>query len=100
MKPKKILLYLGILSIAGMLTYPVIAKEYPTKSIEIVVPYTPGVPVDFMSRLVAEMAPKYLGKLWCWYFLLFNPCIFCMHEDMEKYLRQSEVKTNFNGVFS
>jgi len=37
-------------------------QKYPTKPIEIINPYTPGGPLDLMSRLVAETAPKYLGQ--------------------------------------
>ena len=35
---------------------------YPTKPIEIVIPYTPGATSDLLSRLVASLAPKYLGQ--------------------------------------
>ena len=35
---------------------------YPSKPIEIVIPYTPGATSDLLSRLVANLAPKYLGQ--------------------------------------
>jgi tripartite-type tricarboxylate transporter receptor subunit TctC len=39
------------------------AKDvYPTKPIEIVIPYTPGATSDLLSRLVANLSPKYLGQ--------------------------------------
>ena len=37
-------------------------KDYPNKPIEILVPYTPGSSMDIMCRLVADIAPKYLGQ--------------------------------------
>jgi tripartite-type tricarboxylate transporter receptor subunit TctC len=37
-------------------------KEYPAKPIEIICPYTPGGTTDLMSRLMADIAPKYLGQ--------------------------------------
>lgn len=37
-------------------------KDFPTKPIEILVPYTPGSSVDILCRIVADIAPKYLGQ--------------------------------------
>jgi tripartite-type tricarboxylate transporter receptor subunit TctC len=37
-------------------------EKYPTKPIEILVPYPPGSAVDFMSRLIADVGPKYLKQ--------------------------------------
>ncbi len=37
-------------------------QAYPTKPIEIVVPYTPGATMDLLARLIASTAPKYLGQ--------------------------------------
>jgi tripartite-type tricarboxylate transporter receptor subunit TctC len=37
-------------------------EKYPTKPIEILVPYPPGSAVDFMSRLIADVGVKYLGQ--------------------------------------
>jgi len=37
-------------------------KEYPTKPIEILVPYGAGGTVDILMRLVADITPKYLGQ--------------------------------------
>jgi tripartite-type tricarboxylate transporter receptor subunit TctC len=35
---------------------------YPMKPIEIIIPYTPGSTSEILSRLVANLAPKYLGQ--------------------------------------
>ncbi len=37
-------------------------EKYPTKSIEILVPFPPGSAVDFMSRLIADVGVKYLKQ--------------------------------------
>jgi tripartite-type tricarboxylate transporter receptor subunit TctC len=37
-------------------------EAYPTRPIEIVVPYTPGSTMDLLARLIANTAPKYLGQ--------------------------------------
>jgi len=37
-------------------------QAYPTKPIEIINPYTPGSPTDITARLIADIAPKYLGQ--------------------------------------
>jgi tripartite-type tricarboxylate transporter receptor subunit TctC len=39
-----------------------LAAEYPTKPIEVIVPFTPGGTNDLLTRLVAQIAPKYLGQ--------------------------------------
>ncbi|RJR43951.1 MAG: tripartite tricarboxylate transporter substrate binding protein [Desulfobacteraceae bacterium] len=38
------------------------ANNYPTKPIEIVVPYTAGSSMDVMARVIADEATKYLGQ--------------------------------------
>lgn len=38
------------------------APRYPVKPIEVVVPYSPGGPVDLTVRVVADMAPRFLGQ--------------------------------------
>jgi tripartite-type tricarboxylate transporter receptor subunit TctC len=37
-------------------------EEFPAKPIEIVAPFTPGSPLDVVARIVADIAPKYLGQ--------------------------------------
>jgi len=37
-------------------------EKYPSKPIEILVPYPPGSAVDVMSRLIADVGVKYLGQ--------------------------------------
>ena len=37
-------------------------KEYPTKPIELLCPFTPGSTMDLYSRLIADRAQRYLGQ--------------------------------------
>jgi len=53
---------LAAFSVGSMAIQPALGKDFPTKSVEIVVPFASGSPQDIMSRLVAETAPKYLGQ--------------------------------------
>ena len=45
-------------------TVPILAygAEYPTKPIEMVCPFTAGSSMDILSRLIADISPKYLGQ--------------------------------------
>jgi tripartite-type tricarboxylate transporter receptor subunit TctC len=38
------------------------ARDFPTRPVELIVPYTPGSTVDLLARLIANTAPKYLGQ--------------------------------------
>ncbi|RPJ07665.1 MAG: tripartite tricarboxylate transporter substrate binding protein [Deltaproteobacteria bacterium] len=53
---------LGIILIGSLLVQPAMGKEYPTRAIEILCPYAPGSSMDIVSRIVADIAPKYLGQ--------------------------------------
>lgn len=55
-------LILAILLVASVSVQPSLGQKYPTKPIEIMLPYSPGSSIDILSRLVAETAPKYLGQ--------------------------------------
>jgi len=59
---KKLSIILTTLFVGSFLTQPAVCKDYPTKPIEIIAPYTPGSPTDITARLVAEIAQKYLGQ--------------------------------------
>lgn len=52
-----IVLWIGIVTVQ-----PSFGKDYPTKPVEILVPYTAGVAMDIGTRLFAETAAKYLGQ--------------------------------------
>lgn len=52
----------ALISVVMLSVQSVQAQGYPTKPIEIVVPWGPGVVMDIVSRLVADMGPKYLGQ--------------------------------------
>lgn len=62
MQEKAWTLVLAILSVVSLLIQPSYGKEYPTQTIEIIVPYQAGGVIDILSRLVANIAPKYLGQ--------------------------------------
>jgi len=60
---RKTLLAIAVLiSFGGILVQIATAADYPTKAIEIVCPYTPGSSMDIMSRIIADLAPKYLKQ--------------------------------------
>lgn len=59
---KTLLLILSMIFIGSVFIQPALGKEYPTKSIEILCPYTAGGTSDLLSRLVASIASKYLGQ--------------------------------------
>jgi tripartite-type tricarboxylate transporter receptor subunit TctC len=46
----------------GVLAQPSQGKEYPTRPIEILIPYTAGSSLDLMTRIVAEFIEQYLGQ--------------------------------------
>jgi tripartite-type tricarboxylate transporter receptor subunit TctC len=53
---------LAMILAANFFIQVAVGKEYPTKPIEIVCPYTPGSSVDILARLIADLAPKYLNQ--------------------------------------
>jgi len=55
-------LMLAMLAVVSLEARPAVAVDYPTRPIEILVPYPGGAPMDLMSRFVADTAPKYLGQ--------------------------------------
>jgi tripartite-type tricarboxylate transporter receptor subunit TctC len=60
---KKLLILTLVIMLAGsILIQTAQGKEFPTKPIEIICPYTAGGSMDIMSRLVADIAPKFLGQ--------------------------------------
>jgi tripartite-type tricarboxylate transporter receptor subunit TctC len=44
-----------------MTTAPVVAQNYPTRPVKLVVPYPPGGASDFMARILAQRLPEALG---------------------------------------
>lgn len=61
-KGRLLLLILAMLLVQSISNQSAMGKEYPTKPIEIVCPYTPGSSMDIMARIVSDIAPKYLGQ--------------------------------------
>ena len=62
MRGKPLVLILVVFLVGSMLIQPALGKEFPTKPIEIIVPYLAGGPMDIISRVVAEAMTKYLGQ--------------------------------------
>jgi tripartite-type tricarboxylate transporter receptor subunit TctC len=62
MQRKRLVLGFVMILIGGILIQPSAGKEYPIKPIELVCPYAPGSSMDIVSRLVADLAPKYIGQ--------------------------------------
>jgi len=62
MRGKMSVLILAMVLAANSFMQPAAGKEYPTKPIEIVCPYTPGSSVDILARLIADLSPKYLNQ--------------------------------------
>ena len=46
----------------GVFIYPALGKEYPTRPMELLCPYTAGGVTDLTARVIAEIASKYLGQ--------------------------------------
>jgi len=59
---KELILILTIFSVGSMLIPPALGGTYPIKPVEFVCPFTAGSSMDLLTRLVAEIAPKYLGQ--------------------------------------
>jgi tripartite-type tricarboxylate transporter receptor subunit TctC len=62
LKRKTFTVGLAVLLVSCALLPSAFGKEYPEKSIEVVVPYTAGSSFDVLARIVAELAPKYLNQ--------------------------------------
>jgi len=62
MRKKIVVLAVGLLWLGAVLATVTLAADYPTKPIELFCPYTAGSSLDIMARLVAEIAPTYLGQ--------------------------------------
>jgi tripartite-type tricarboxylate transporter receptor subunit TctC len=44
------------------LAFPVLAQQFPTKEVQIIIPYAPGGATDLVFRALAASSQKYLGK--------------------------------------
>lgn len=60
---KKGLLLILVTNLVGIfLTFPAFGKEYPTKPIEVVIPFSAGSSTEINIRLFANTSKKYLGQ--------------------------------------
>jgi tripartite-type tricarboxylate transporter receptor subunit TctC len=63
MRRKRCIAILAILVMAILCSFgPLRGEQFPARPIEIVAPFTPGSPLDVVARIVADIAPKYLGQ--------------------------------------
>jgi tripartite-type tricarboxylate transporter receptor subunit TctC len=53
---------LGVIMLGWGMAGQSYGKEFPTRPVELIVPYTPGSTMDLLARLIANTAPKYLGQ--------------------------------------
>lgn len=53
---------LGVILLGWSMAGQSYGKEFPTRPVEIMVPYTAGSTMDLLARLIANTAPKYLGQ--------------------------------------
>lgn len=61
--PRKLLSVILIVLSLGVIAVPYShGKDYPTKPIEVLVTYGPGGTSDLITRLIAEIAKKYIGQ--------------------------------------
>jgi tripartite-type tricarboxylate transporter receptor subunit TctC len=56
------ILVLSIVLMEGIFIHPAQGKEYPTKPIELICPYSAGGSFDLYSRLLADRVPRHLGQ--------------------------------------
>src|SRR5262245_42354126 len=52
----------GILVTAAFAAAPAGAQTFPAKPIKMIVPYTPGSPVDVLARVVTQQAAAQIGQ--------------------------------------
>jgi tripartite-type tricarboxylate transporter receptor subunit TctC len=59
---KKLLFSVAILAFLSSPALGIAAEKYPTKAIEMVVPFPAGGATDVMARLIGKFSTKYLDK--------------------------------------
>ena len=57
-----LILALSIVLVGSIFTQPVVGKDYPTKTIELLCPFPAGGSIDLYSRLVADRVQRHLGQ--------------------------------------
>jgi tripartite-type tricarboxylate transporter receptor subunit TctC len=57
-----ILMVVTFLGVSALIIQSASGIEYPTRPIEMYVPYGPGGTNDLMTRIVADVAQKYVGQ--------------------------------------
>jgi tripartite-type tricarboxylate transporter receptor subunit TctC len=62
MNKRAFMFMVAMIVIGSISAQSLAAAEYPSKPVEVVVPFTAGGTNDLLMRLVAQIAPKYLGQ--------------------------------------
>ena len=61
MRSKMTALAVGLLSLGAVWATVASSADYPTKPVELLCPYTAGISIDIMCRLIADISPRYMG---------------------------------------
>jgi tripartite-type tricarboxylate transporter receptor subunit TctC len=60
---KKLALFMTVVFLAAGVIVPLaLGADYPNRTVELYIPYTPGGTTDILGRLIAEIAQKHLGQ--------------------------------------
>ena len=51
-----------VLAFGVAVVVPAVAQPYPTRPIKLIVPFSPGGPVDVAARIVSQHLPRILGQ--------------------------------------
>jgi tripartite-type tricarboxylate transporter receptor subunit TctC len=59
---KRSIVLLGTITLLWISVFPVMAADFPTRPVTLIVPMTPGSTTDIFLRVLAETTSKYLGQ--------------------------------------